>query len=170
LTVSPNEIKVWGPQSIIDTVDKLVVAPDLSKITEDFSEEFAYTAVSKDDKNIDLINVSSYVQSVRVSGEILNVKTLPLELAAERIYTPFGYHISEASVEPRRLVVRGTATAFADVESLAVRVDPSLVSAEVGTQELKGEVVLPTGITADEEKTTVSVKIILEEAVSTTNE
>ena len=56
------------------------------------------------------------------------------------------------------------------MESLAVRVDPSFVSAEVGTQELKGEVVLPTGITTDEEKTTVSVKIILEEAVSTTNE
>ena len=65
IAASPNEVEVWGPDSIISEIDRLRVSPSLMDLDEEFSVDCSFEAIDADGKNIDLINGKQFVNMIK---------------------------------------------------------------------------------------------------------
>lgn len=163
----PNEIEVWGPQSIINEIDKLVATLSLSDITEDFSIDCPYTILDKNGKSIDPINVSSHVESVKVSGVVHHTKTVPLSVDSSEFDVYTDLSVSSVSAEPKRLVVHGTKEDLAELENISVALNFEGFSDKTGEQRLPAQIRLPQGVYCKELPEEVYVTFVLKETETT---
>lgn len=167
ITASPNEVEVWGPDSVISGIDRLRVSPSLVDLDDGFSVDCPFEAVDANGKNIDLINISSHVDSIRVNGTIHKKKTVALSLDETKLLAQTNLELDSAIVSPKRIDVHGKTENIDGLENLLVSADLSNFSNMVGEQTLDAKLVLPQGIYCDEIPDEVRVTITLKESEKT---
>ncbi|MBN2899998.1 MAG: hypothetical protein JXO44_14615 [Clostridia bacterium] len=137
----PEEVVVKGPETYVNAVASARGEVDISDLTEDTSKEIALHAVDNDGNMVQ--NVTLAVQYVDVQMGIKKIKTVKIlpNVIGE---PPAGYKITNVSVEPSEVVLKGHEGIVDNIEALPT--SPIDVSDVKETMVFETEVSIPEGI------------------------
>lgn len=134
LKANPEKVKISGPESIIDSIDRVeakVNISGLSKDTELPAEMVLYDAAGG---VIDSTQIEHNLgeEGLSVLVKLLHTKTVPVEFDTSMIQPAEGYHFSGISLEPASVRIVG---AEKDLETVDVIRVPAEELAEAGLTE-----------------------------------
>lgn len=117
LTSNPEKLKITGPESLINKIDKVNASIDVSDATEDVTEETEVTVIDKNgeafsDADMSYLNVSK----VYVTARLWKVRS-DVKIRAEYSGTPAeGYVAESVTTTPNVISVAGSDTALQTLE------------------------------------------------------
>lgn len=122
VSVSPNVVKVSGPEKIVSKIDTASATIDVSNMSTDISENVIPEFYDENGKEIDTTDLTSSVSSVTVSAEIL--KTKEIKLNFEKQGQPAsGYEFQGIQYTPQTIMVKGTAKNLDKLDTLDIPSD-----------------------------------------------
>jgi len=105
-TSSPNIIQVSGAESVINKIKEVVVEVNVSNKRESYEEEAIPKVYDKNGSLMDSSNLILNYESVMVSVNMLQTKTVPLIINLKG--TPYnGYKYSDFEWQPKKVVIAG---------------------------------------------------------------
>ncbi len=163
VTVSPNLLKVSGPQSVVSQIDHVTASIDVTDMSEDVTASVIPILYDADGNVIDKNDLTLNMSTVTVTVKILDIKDVSLLFNVAG--TPAdGYAYMDMDYEPKTISIKGTAAALNSVTMISVpesALDISGARDDV-TQVIDVSEYLPTGVTMadkDASKVTVTVHI-----------
>jgi YbbR domain-containing protein len=164
LKAKPNIVQVSGAASQIDKIDQLRVEIDVSNESEDFTTTGVPKVYDADGREINSTNMTFGVSEVKVTGTLLNTKTVPLniEVTGEPVD---GYQYISTDYEPKSIVVAGDESDLAKISAVTIPFDIegkySDVESEVNLADY-----IPKGIELTEDSQTVMVNVKIQKLQS----
>lgn len=108
MKVSPNIIKVTGPESVIDEIGSVQAVIDVTGAVTDLTDSVTPTVYSTTGEVMDVSKLSFSIDKVTVMAEILNIRKLAIQADPSGIAAN-GYICTEVKIEPNRIAVKGNA-------------------------------------------------------------
>ena len=156
LTASPEKVRITGPQSLMNKIDKVNATVSISGITQDYSREATLVIL---DKNQDMLS-DSEMNSLRIENNAKVYVTARLwkirknvKLSAGYAGSPaYGYQVGTVRTVPDTISVAGSAEALENLSlqgnTIEIPVDSINVSGEASDVEKKISLldILPDGI------------------------
>lgn len=107
LKVSPNILKVSGPESVIAQIDRAVASIDVTGASSDLTDSVTPLVLDSQGNPVDTAKLSFNIDKVTVSAVMLEVKNLTIEVE------PYGrveegYECTGVLINPTRIAVKGT--------------------------------------------------------------
>lgn len=160
-TATPNLITVKGAESVVNTIEEVVVDVDVTDSNHNLT---AYAEPVFLDYNGDVIDATKFeydVEEVSVTVEILQTKKL-----AVRVKTTGepkeGYAISSIDYQPTSILVVGEAEDLAMVDELLIDdIDVTDCNKDLETSVLIADY-LPSGIALAEDSEEIMIKVMIE--------
>ncbi len=163
VSISPNLLKVTGPQSLVSRIDHVTANIDVTGMNEDVTASVIPVLYDADGNTIDKNNLTLNMSTVTVSVQILDIKDVALAFQVSG--TPAdGYTYMDIDYEPQTISIKGTAASLNAVTMINVpesALDISGARADV-TQVIDVSEYLPSGVTVTDKsaaKITVTVHI-----------
>lgn len=150
------QISVTGPEEVVSQIDHAYIEVDLTARTESISESFRYTLCDAEGEPVDVAQVTTNVEEVRLEVRIQRRKLIQLVMNV----VPGGgatEKTSKITIDPQTIWVSGNDLVLNDLDTLELG---TLNLAELTTDTTSEfDIVLPEGITnvSGQEKATVSV-------------
>ena len=96
LKANPEKIKISGPESVIDSIDKVVALVDVSGQSKDEEKEAELILYDNNGKIIDSTQIENNLgdEGLKVKITMLQTKSIPVEFDTSLIGTASGYHFS----------------------------------------------------------------------------
>jgi len=165
VSVSPNVVKVSGPEKIVSKIDNVVATIDVSNMSTNISENLIPKFYNVDAKEIDTTNLSLSVSSVTVSAEILGTKDVKLNF--EKTGQPAtGYQFQDIKYTPQTISVKGTPEDLNKLDTIDIPAEVLDISKAQGNIEKTIDIssYLPTGVTlVDDSKKNVDVTVEIQQ-------
>lgn len=122
LKANPEKIKISGPESIIDSIDKVVALVDVSGQSKDEEKEAELVLYDANGKIIDTTQIENNLgeEGLKVKITMLQTKSIPVEFDTSLIGTAPGYHFSGITIQPESIQIVGTKEQLALVDSIEI--------------------------------------------------
>lgn len=109
LKVSPNILKVTGPESVVGQIDRAVASVDVTGASSDLTDSVNPVVLDAQGNSVDTSKLSFNIDKVAVSVVMLDVRNLTIEV------TPYGqvadgYEYTGVDINPTRIAVKGKAS------------------------------------------------------------
>lgn len=161
VTVSPNLLKVSGPESVVNSIDHVTASIDVTNMTTDVVASVIPTLYDGDGNVIDKSDLSLNMSTVTVTVRILDTKDVSLIFNVTG--TPAdGYAYMDMEYEPKTIAIKGTASSLNNVTAINVPETALDISGARGdiTQVIDVSEYLPGGVTiADQSQAKVQVTV-----------
>lgn len=123
LEADPAKVEISGPESIIDSIDKVVAEVNVSGMSRDEeipAEMVLYDAAGRiiDATLVTFNNLGEEGLTVKV--QVLNVKSVHVELDTSEITAASGYKISEIAVQPETVEIVGTSEQLRKINKIEI--------------------------------------------------
>lgn len=153
INASPTLLRVSGPASVVNTVDKAVATVDVEGMTQDVTDSVIPVLYDKDGNEVDTKEISYNIQNVMVSIQILDTKEVTLNFQTSGTL-PDGYEYVGIEYKPQTVKVKGTAAILNTVNSITV--PRAVLDLTDATGDIKKDVdissYLPEGVSLVENK------------------
>lgn len=158
---SPNLITVTGAESVVNTIEEVVVDVDVKGASASLSAYATPVFLDKSGNEIDSSKFDYDVEEVEVSVEVL--KTKELNVRVKTTGEPKeGYAIASIDYQPTSILVVGEAADLAKVDELVIDdIDVTDRAIDLETPITLADY-LPSGITLAEDTQEVMVKVAIE--------
>ena len=123
-TASPNLITVEGAESVVNTIEEVVVDVDVNGASESLSAYAAPVFLDKNGNEIDSSKFDYDVKEVEVSVEVLKTKELTVRVKTQG-EPKKGYAVASIDYQPTSILVVGEAADLAKVDEVVI--DLSLI-------------------------------------------
>lgn len=156
--VSPSEVIVEGPETLVNTVTMVVVDVNLSDRVEDINDKFPLKAVNQEGKEV--IGVEVQTKLVEIIMPMFKIKEVPIAL--ELLGNPqAGFKISNSLIDPSSVIIKGPGSIVDQISE--IKATPISVEGvvETFTQDIVLE--LPEGITVPYLDKTPSITLTVEQ-------
>lgn len=159
VAVTPNLLKVSGPESVVSRIDHVVASIDVTNMTADVVASVIPTLYDSDDNLIDKSELTLNLATVTVTAKILDIKDVSLifNVSGEPAE---GFTFTGIEFEPKTIAIKGTASALNNVTAINIpekALDISGAREDI-TQVIDVSEYLPAGVAAaDDSKTKVTV-------------
>ena len=161
-TASPNLITVEGAESVVNTIEEVVVDVDVNGASESLSAYAAPVFLDKNGNEIDSSKFDYDVKEVEVSVEVLKTKELTVRVKTQG-EPKKGYAVASIDYQPTSILVVGEAADLAKVDEVVIDdIDVTDCSKDLETPITLADY-LPSGITLAEDTQEVMVKVAIEE-------
>lgn len=161
VTVSPNLLKVSGPESVVSAIDHVTASIDVTNVTTDVVASVIPVLYDADGNIIDKSELSLNMSTVTVTVRILDIKDVSLIFNVAG--TPAdGYAYMDMEYEPKTIAIKGTASALNSVTAITIPENALDISGARGdiTQVVDVTEYLPGGVTiADQSQAKVKVTV-----------
>lgn len=161
VTVSPNLLKVSGPESVVDNIDHVTASIDVTNMTTDVVASVIPTLYDNNGNVIDKSDLMLNMSTVTVTVRILDTKDVSLIFNVTG--TPAdGYAYMDMEYEPKTIAIKGTASSLNSVTAINVPETALDISGARGdiTQVIDVSEYLPAGVTiADQSQAKVQVTV-----------
>ncbi|MBQ4529147.1 MAG: hypothetical protein IJA36_00835 [Lachnospiraceae bacterium] len=119
-TLSQNIVKIYGPASIMSTINRVVAEVNVSDMSSDINTPVSLTIYDGNDKAIDTSRLKLSVDSVNVNVELLQTKEVPIK--AGTIGTPAeGYRVlGNVVCAPETVVIAARDDVLAKVNEIKI--------------------------------------------------
>lgn len=166
-TATPNLITVTGAESIVDTIEEVVVDMDVAGANHNLT---GYGTPIFLNHNGDVIASDKFeydVEEVAIAVEVMQTKTLSVRVKTSGDLAE-GYAISSIDYQPTSIVVVGEAEDLAKVEEILIDdVDVTGCSKDMETSVAIADY-LPTGITLADNTEEIMIKVLIEKVLEKT--
>ena len=136
VTTEQNALKISGPQSAVDMIDKAVVNFDLAGATDDVSMILPIELYDKEGNKIQDNRLTMSLKEVQCVATVLATKEVPLTATVKGTPTKGYAYTSEIICEPTNVVVAAKAGVLRGVKEIALK---DVVDLAKATQELFGD-------------------------------
>ena len=163
VAVSPNLMKVSGPQSVVSRIDHVTANIDVTNMNEDVVASVIPVLYDSAGNVIDKNNLTLNMSTVTVTVHILDIKDVSLMFNVTG--TPAdGYAYMDMEYEPKTIAIKGTAASLNNVTMVNIPESALDISGarEDITQVIDVSEYLPGGVTMadkNDSKVTVTVHI-----------
>lgn len=161
VTVSPNLLKVSGPESVVNNIDHVTASVDVTNMTTDVVASVIPILYDSDGNVIDKNDLTLNMSTVTVTVRILDTKDVSLIFNVTG--TPAdGYAYMDMEYEPKTIAIKGTASSLNSVTAINVPETALDISSARGdiTQVIDVSEYLPAGVTiADQSQAKVEVTV-----------
>lgn len=165
-SVSPQEISLWGPESVINNVAGAVVSLDVSDAIDGENKVQKYKILSKDGKDItNNININSDTDVVSIMPSVYTTKEIPIE-ADYSGTIPNGYTISGVEILPAQIRLGSKDDSVERTEKIYTM--PIDISNLTRSSKIHTKLVIPESLINIFSVTDVEVSITVEQSVSQT--
>lgn len=165
-SVSPQEISLWGPESVINNVAGAVVSLDVSDAVDGENKVQKYKLLSKDGKDItNNININSDTDVVSIMPSVYTTKEIPIE-ADYSGTIPNGYTISGVEILPAQIRLGSKDDSVERTEKIYTM--PIDISNLTRSSKIHTKLVIPESLINIFSVTDVEVSITVEQSVSQT--
>lgn len=160
-TATPNLITVTGAESVVDTIEEVVVDIDVSGANHNLTAYAEPVFLAHGGDIIDSTKFEYDVEEVSVTVEIMQTKKLSVRVKTTGELAD-GYAIASVDYQPTGIVVVGEAADLAKVEEILIDdVDVTDCKADMETAVLIADY-LPSGITLADSTEEIMIKVIVE--------
>ncbi len=118
-SASPTLLRVSGPASVVNTIDKAVATVDVEGMSQDVTDSVIPVLYDKEGNEVDTKELSYNIQNVMVSMQILDTKDVTLNFQTTGTL-PDGYEYVGIEYKPQTVSVKGTAAVLNTVNSITV--------------------------------------------------
>ena len=118
-SASPTLLRVSGPASVVNTIDKAVATVDVEGMSQDVTDSVIPVLYDKEGNEVDTKELSYNIQNVMVSMQILDTKDVTLNFQTTGTL-PDGYEYVGIEYKPQTVSVKGTASVLYTVKSITV--------------------------------------------------
>lgn len=161
VAVSPNLLKVSGPESVVSSIDHVTASIDVTNMTTDVVASVIPVLYDSAGNVIDKNGLTLNMSTVTVTVNILDIKDVSLIFNVTG--TPAdGYAYMDMEYEPKTIAIKGTASALNNVTAINIPEKALDISGARGniTQVIDVTEYLPNGVTiADQSKAKVTVTV-----------
>ncbi len=152
-SVSPTLLRVSGPASLVNSVDKAVATVNVEGMSQDLTDSVIPILYDKDGKEMDSKDLSFNIQNVMVSVRILDTKEVTLNFQTTGTL-PAGYEYLGIEYSPQTVTVKGTSAVLNTINSITV--PEAVLDLTDAVDDIKKEVdissYLPSGVTLKDSK------------------
>lgn len=161
VTVSPNLLKVSGPESVVSQIDHVTASIDVTNMTADVVASVIPVLYDSEGNTIDKKDLIFNMSMVTVTVHILDIKDVALIFNVTG--TPAdGYAYVDMEYEPKTISIKGTVSALNNVTAINIpesALDISGARSDI-TQVVDVTEYLPDGVTvADSKQAKVKVTV-----------
>lgn len=161
VTVSPNLLKVSGPESVVNSIDHVTASVDVTNMTTDVVASVIPILYDSNGNVIDKNDLTLNMSTVTVTVRILDTKDVALVFNVTG--TPAdGYAYMDMEYDPKTIAIKGTASSLNNVTVLNIPETALDISGARGdiTQVIDVSEYLPAGVTiADQSQAKVEVTV-----------
>ena len=161
VAVTPNLLKISGPESVVSRIDHAVAAIDVTNMTTDVVASVVPMLYDKEERPIDKSELTLNLSTVTVTAKILDIKDVSLIFNVSG--TPAeGYTYTGMEFDPKTIAIKGTASALNSVTAITIPESALDISGarEDITQVIDVSEYLPRGVAvADNARTKVTVTV-----------
>lgn len=161
VNVSPNLLKVSGPESVVSSIDHVTASIDVTNMTSDVVASVIPILYDSDGNVIDKNDLTLNMSTVTVTVRILDIKDVALIFNVTG--TPAdGYAYMDMEYEPKTIAIKGTASSLNNVTAINIPENALDISGARGdiTQVIDVSEYLPDGVTvADQSQAKVKVTV-----------
>lgn len=163
VAVSPNLLRVSGPESVVSMIDHVTATIDVTNVTTDVVASVMPTLYDSEGKVIDKNKLTLNMTTVTVTVRILDIKDV--SLIFDVTGTPAdGYAYMDMEYEPKTISIKGTVSALNNVTAVHIPGSALNISGARDdiTQVIDVSEYLPDGVTVSDQsqaKVTVTVHI-----------
>lgn len=164
MSVSPTLLRVSGPVSVIDTIDKVVATVNVEGMSQDITDSVIPVLYDKEGNEVDTKDLSFNIQNVMVSVKILDTKEVPLNFQTTGTLQE-GYEYVDMEYTPETVKIKGVSAVLNTINSISVPKEVLDLTDADGDIEKEVDIsaYLPEGATlVDNGQAKVSVKVHIE--------
>ena len=162
LSVSPEEVKVTGPETLVNQVAYLGATINVSNISADTSKDVSLVPYDNDDQMVNGVTLENSYSNISLN--IGQMKTL--EIMPKIIGTPAeGYEIVSVSVLPETVTISGSEALIRDLNSIEAEAI-NLKGDEKATMIVEKSLLLPNGVTSDISDENVQIEVQIEPIIT----
>ncbi len=118
-SASPTLLRVSGPASVVNTIDKAVATVDVEGMSQDVTDSVIPVLYDKEGNEVDTKELSYNIQNVMVSMQILDTKDVTLNFQTTGTL-PDGYEYVGMEYNPQTVRVKGVSAVLNTVNSITV--------------------------------------------------
>ncbi len=119
LTVTPNVLKVSGPESIVSTIDRVVATVNVNNITSSISDSVIPQLYDSNGEAMDTTRLNLNLSSVVVRAEISSVKEVGLTVQSSG--TPAeGYEVTDIIYSPQKIEIMGDTATLNTITTITI--------------------------------------------------
>lgn len=164
MSVSPTLLRVSGPVSVIDTIDRVVATVNVEGMSQDITDSVIPVLYDKEGNEVDTKDLSFNIQNVMVSVKILDTKEVPLNFQTTGTLQE-GYEYVDMEYTPETVKIKGVSAVLNTINSISVPKEVLDLTDADGDIEKEVDIsaYLPEGATlVDNGQAKVSVKVNIE--------
>ncbi|MEA4920590.1 MAG: CdaR family protein [Clostridiaceae bacterium] len=157
-SVTPDAITVKGPEQLLDTIVSAAATYDISALKSSADTTLIYTLVNSKGEEVKSPYITVDAPSIKLSLAVSQTGNIPFVLTVN----DFGFitkDLVKITIEPSSIKISGSP----DVVSMLNQIDLGSISLETifesGLFELELPVILPNGVTSDDNITSVKVAV-----------
>ncbi len=163
MSVSPTLLRVSGPASVIERIDKAVATVNVENMAQDMTDSVIPVLYDKEGKEVDTKDLSFNIQNVMVSVKILDVKEVPLNFQTSGTLQE-GYEYVDMEYKPETVQIKGVSSVLNTINNITVPEEVLDLTDATGDIEKEVDIsaYLPEGATLmdnSQAKVSVTVKI-----------
>ncbi len=121
MTVSPENVTITGPESVIEQIDRAVARIDISGISRDTDEPGELVLYDQNGNQLGTSQLSNNLgeDGITVHVEVMELKSVPVRFETSGM-PESGYKYTGCSSEPESIQIYGTSEALSDVEEIVI--------------------------------------------------
>ena len=120
VTTDQNQVRISGPQSIVEQIKSAVIAVDISGTTTDIATYADVKLYDAEEKEVSSESIVMNVDSVKVNVEILATKTVPIQYSVMGTPAAGFRQTGEISGVPSEITIAGGAEALKNIAQIDV--------------------------------------------------
>lgn len=164
MSVSPTLLRVSGPASVMETVDKAVATVNVENMALDMTDSVIPVLYDKEGNEVDTKDLSFNIQNVMVSVKILDTKEVPLNFQTSGTLQE-GYEYVDMEYKPETVKIKGVSAVLNTMNNITVPEEVLDLTDATGDIEKEVDIsaYLPEGATlVDNSQAKVSVTVKIE--------
>jgi len=162
MSISPEEIKVTGPESIVNTVSYLGGTINISNVDEDTTKEVSLVPYDNDGEMVTGVSLDADYSSVTVSVGMN--KTVPVNAIITG--EPFeSFEIVKTEITPENIVISGKESIINALNEVSIE-PVTLSGQEVSSFIVEKPLLLPEGISSNVVNNVIQINVVIEQVIT----
>lgn len=155
--IAPDKVTVTGAKSTVEKINAAIITGEEEGISKNLEKNYDITFI--DTKGNEITGVSSNVKSAKLSVEVSNGKSVPINLKISGNPKP-GLELKGTELSSNYVNIMGNLATLGNIQSIDTEeVDISNLEA---SSEINVKLVIPEGVTVKDGQNYIKVKVTLE--------
>lgn len=135
--VSPNLIKISGPQSVVSRISRVAAVVNVDGLTEDITDSVVPVLYDEDGKALESSQLRMNQDKVYVDIQILGTKTVPVRCETSGVPAD-GYEFVGLEFAPETIRIKGAPSLLNNVQEIVI--PGSAINLEGATQDVENSI------------------------------